>query len=248
MPTKQTSSFLSARLAAIVNISSAVKSRDCLSYRCPQMLDATGEIVRALLDNVRLHPCLEFSRSAAMSSHSDRPHCRAHNSHARGGRVRAAGHDRTAAIVQLLAAPSDWDAKSSRTVDRFLHPSPGASGRQHRFLLDADDASTSTAFPIRRLRAWMKVTSGRMAGTAANTSPVNGPGDRFDVRVDRRQPGAAIAAEHRTQGSQPPRPHRHWPCRRGCVPRSRSTWKTVLDGVADAAAGHDAGIAGIGGR
>ena len=59
--------------------------------------------------------------------------------------------------------------------------------------------------------AWMKVTSGRIAGTAASTSPVNGQVTDLMFGLTARQLGAAIAAEHGATAGRRRRPHRRWP-------------------------------------
>ena len=77
-----------------------------------------------------------------------------------------------------------------------------------------------STLPARSARcAWMIATSGRSAGTAASTSPVNGQVTRRMFGLT-RQVGAEVAAKHREGQVRPRPPRRRSPWRRGCAPRS----------------------------
>ena len=106
--------------------------------------------------------------------------------------------------------------------------------------------STST-LPLRSaFCAWMKVTSGRTAGTAASTSPVKGHVTLLMVGVHAREFRAAIAAEDREGQAGRTRLIGIGHAGMAVFLDLDAARKAVLDRVAHAAQQADAGIADIG--
>src|SRR6516165_159116 len=132
-----------------------------------------GERLRSLLEHVRLHP----SQKAVAVAGDRVPRLIigivALVVAVRIGGMRAARHARDGAD-----APTRQDhrvgAALPEILDDLLDRHERAFRRQHHLFLHPTMPSMSTLPAWSALSAWITATSGRIAGTAASRSPVNG--------------------------------------------------------------------------
>ncbi len=163
----------------------------------------------------------------------------------RVGRMRAAGHDRDG-VDGPVRQDGQIGVQTVEIVDHLLDRHHDALGRQRRFLLDADDAfDQHVAFPVGLLRM-DEGDVGPERGNGRQFLAGERAGDRFDVRIDRGQLGAPVAAEHRAGQAGGARLIGLGHAGMAVFLDLDRARKAVLDGVAHAAQQADAGIAGIG--
>ena len=168
----------------------------------------------------RTHSLGKRSRSRLIASQPGRRRCRARSSPARrtGRRRRAprpprstaqvGRHDRARARVELVDDLLDRDqrARSAASTASFCTPV----------------MPQSCTLPSRSACwAWTTPTSGRSAGTAVSTSPVNGQVIGLMLAVS-GQVGAGVAAQDRERQPGRARDVAVGHARRGCAPRARA--------------------------
>ena len=132
--------------------------------------------------HVLLHPGRETRRGRARFRPTRcRRHCRAGSSRGRRTAMRPAGPEPPRRASR--PAGSRRSRSAARSRPRSPPPSPTARRAASTASFCTPTMPSISTLPSRSaFCAWTMVTSGRSAGTHASSSPVNGTGDKADVR------------------------------------------------------------------